>query len=187
MWIPLAILAGLSVVGGWIQIPDALPVLPSVHLLHDWLEPVFHPALGVMEARGVHAEHASPIGGGEALWAGISTALAIVVVLLTFRVLIRKRVAAADAPPPEGLAGLLYNKWYIDELYDRAIVRPSLALWRACWRIVDVGLIDGTVNGVASGTRLIGWFGSLFQTGRVATYLFFFVTGVLVILGTVLW
>ncbi|MGI9038148.1 MAG: NADH-quinone oxidoreductase subunit L [Gemmatimonadota bacterium] len=187
MWIPLAILAGLSVVGGWIQIPDALPVLPSVHLLHDWLEPVFHPAIGVMEARGIQAAHASPIGGGEALWAGVSTLLAIAVVLLTFRVLIRKRVAAADAPPPDGLAGILYNKWYIDELYDRTIVRPSLALWRACWRVVDVGLIDGTVNGVASGTRLIGWFGSLFQTGRVATYLFFFVTGVLVILGTVLW
>ena len=187
MWAPLAVLAVLSVVGGWVQIPDALPVLPDVHLLHDWLEPVFHPAVAVLEARGVHAEHVAPIGGGEALWAGLSTTAAIVVILVTFRVLSRRRVPAADAPPPEGLAGILYNKWYVDELYDRVIVRPSLALWRACWRLVDAGLIDGTANGLAGSARLAGWFGSLLQTGRVSSYLFFFVTGVLVILGTILW
>ena len=187
MWIPLAILAVLSVVGGWVQIPEALPVLPNVHALHDWLEPVFHPAVAVMEARGVHAAHVAPLGGGEAVWAGISTVLAIVVIVLTFRALVRRRVPAAAAPAPEGLAGILYNKWYIDELYDRLIVRPSLALWRACWRIVDVGLIDGTVNGLAGGTRMVGWFGSLTQTGRVASYLFFFVAGALVILGAILW
>jgi len=187
MWIPLAILALLSVVGGWVQIPEALPGLPSMHALHDWLEPVFHPAVVVMEARGVHAADASPVGGGEALWAGISTMLAIVVILLTFRALVRRRVPAADAPAPEGLAGILYNRWYIDELYDRLVVRPSLALWRGCWRLVDVGLIDGTVNGLAGGARMIGWFGSLTQTGRVVSYLFFFVTGALIVLGTILW
>ena len=187
MWVPLAILAILSVVGGWIQIPDALPVLPGVHVLHDWLEPVFHPASAIMEARGLHAAHESPVGGGEALWAGVSTVLAVIVILLTFRAIVGRRVEAVDAPAPPGLAGILYNKWYVDELYDRVIVGPMLALWRGCWRIVDVGLIDGTLNGVAGGARMLGWFGSLFQTGRVATYLFFFVTGVLVILGTLLW
>jgi NADH-quinone oxidoreductase subunit L len=187
MWIPLAILAGLSVVGGWVQIPAALPVLPEVGWLHHWLEPVFHPANEVMAARAVHVAHEAPVGGGEAVWAAISTGLAALVILLTFRAVVRRRVPAADAPPPEGLAGILYRKWYVDELYDRLIVRPSLALWRGCWKIVDVGIIDGTVNGIAGGTRLIGWMGGLLQTGRVATYLFFFVTGVLVILGTILW
>jgi hypothetical protein len=52
---------------------------------------------------------------------------------------------------------------------------------------VDVGIIDGAVNGIAGSMRLVGWVGGLMQTGRVATYLFFFVTGVLVILGTILW
>ncbi|MFQ5529565.1 MAG: proton-conducting transporter membrane subunit, partial [Gemmatimonadota bacterium] len=187
MWVPLVILAVLSVAGGWIQVPDALPALPGVHVLHDWLEPVFHPASAIMDARGVHLGHESPAGGGEALWAGVSTVLAVVVILLTFRALVERRVESAAAPAPPGLAGILYNKWYVDELYDRVIVRPMLALWRGCWRIVDVGLIDGTLNSVAGGVRMLGWFGSLFQTGRVATYLFFFVTGVLVILGTLLW
>ncbi len=187
MWVPLVILAALSIVGGWVQIPDALPVLPGVDTLHAWLEPVFHSATSIMESRGVHAAHESPVGGGEAMWAGVSTVLATIVIVLTFRAIMSRKVPAVDAPDPEGLAGILYNKWYVDELYDRMIIRPMLVLWHGCWRIVDVGLIDGTINGIAGGARLVGWFGSLFQTGRVATYLFFFVTGVVVILGTMLW
>jgi len=187
MWVPLVILAALSIVGGWVQIPDALPVLPGVDTLHAWLEPVFHSATSIMESRGVHAAHESPVGGGEAMWAGVSTVLAAIVIVLTFRAIMSRKVPAVDAPDPEGLAGILYNKWYVDELYDRMIIRPMLVLWHGCWRIVDVGLIDGTINGIAGGARLVGWFGSLFQTGRVATYLFFFVTGVVVILGTMLW
>lgn len=187
MWVPLVILAALSVIGGWVQIPDALPVLPGVDTLHAWLEPVFHSATSIMEARGVHAAHESPVGGGEAMWAGVSTVMAAIVIVLTFRAFMSRKVPAVDAPDPEGLAGILYNKWYIDELYDRMVIRPMLVLWHGCWRIVDVGLIDGTINAMAGGTRLVGWFGSLFQTGRLATYLFFFVTGVVVILGTILW
>ena len=48
MWVPLVILAFLSVVGGWVNIPEALPVLPAVHALHDWLHPVMEPARHVM-------------------------------------------------------------------------------------------------------------------------------------------
>lgn len=187
MWVPLVILAALSIVGGWVQIPETLPVLPGVDTLHAWLEPVFHSATSIMESRGVHAAHESPVGGGEAMWAGVSTVLAAIVIVLTFRAIMSRKVPAVDAPDPEGLAGILYNKWYVDELYDRMVIRPMLVLWHGCWRIVDVGLIDGTINGIAGGARLVGWFGSLFQTGRVATYLFFFVTGVVVILGTILW
>jgi NADH-quinone oxidoreductase subunit L len=187
MWIPLGILAVLSIVGGWVNIPDALPGLPAVHALHDWLHPVFEPARGILTAHGLHDAHASPVGGGEALWAGISTVAAAVVILLTFRALVRRSwKPAAESAEPDGLAGVLYNKWYVDELYDRTIVLPLLALWRGCWRIVDAGLIDGSINGLAAGTRAVGWIGSLFQTGRVATYMFYFVTGVLVILATFL-
>ena len=187
MWIPLAILAVLSVIGGWVNIPDALPVLPGVHAFHDWLHPIFAPARGILESHGLHESHTSPIGGGEAMWAGISTVAAAVVILLTFRALVHRTwKPAAESVDPTGLAGVLYNKWYVDELYDRMIILPLLALWRGCWRIVDAGLIDGSINGLASGTRAVGWIGSLFQTGRISTYMFYFVTGVLVILATFL-
>ncbi len=187
MWIPLAILAVLSIVGGWIQIPDALPVLPAVDTLHHWLEPVMDPARHVMMEHGFHQAHESPLGGGEAAWAIISTVVALLVVILTFRALVHRRYSpAAESEAPAGFAGILYNKWYVDELYDRVIIRPLLALWRGCWRIVDAGLIDGTLDAMASGTRMVGWVGSLFQSGRVAGYMFWFVTGVVIILALLL-
>src|SRR3989442_6425494 len=49
---------------------------------------------------------------------------------------------------------LSLNKWYVDELYDRLFVRPTVALANGLWRIVDVEVIDAMVNGVASATVL---------------------------------
>ena len=182
MWIPLVILAVLSVVGGWVNIPEALP-LPHVDFLHAWLEPVFEPGIAVASTHNIHAAHASPLGGGEALWAGLSTLAAILVVVVTFRAFSSRRYEpAAESTAPTGFAGVLYNKWYIDELYDRMIVRPLLALWRGCWRIVDDGIIDGTINGMATGTRAVGWVGAQLQTGRLGTYMLVFVVGAVVIL-----
>ena len=184
MWAPLAVLAALSVVGGWANIPEALPLLPAVEWLHHWLEPVFEPAIAVKEAHGFVAEHHAPVGGGEALWAGISAAIAIAAVTATVRVLSPKPVPTeAEAVAPTGFARVLHDKWYVDELYDRAIVRPALALWRACWRIVDAGLIDGAVNGAGRAARLLGWAGGQLQTGRVTTYLVAFMLGALLVLG----
>ncbi len=184
MWVPLVILGLLSVVGGWVNIPEALP-LPHIEALHAWLEPVFEPALALATAEGAGMAHAAPLGGGEALWAAISTTLALVVVLLTFRALAARRYpSAAEAPEPTGLGRVLYRKWYVDELYDRIVVRPLLALWRACWRVVDEGLVDGAVNGVAGASRIAGWLGSQLQSGRVSTYVFFFVVGAILILGS---
>ncbi len=183
MWVPLAILAVLSVVGGWINIPEALP-LPHFEALHHWLEPVFEPAHAVADAQGIHAAESAPPGGGEALWAFLSTLAAAVAVILTFRALSgREYRRAAEAPEPAGLARVLYRKWYVDELYDRLIVRPSLALWRASWRVVDARLIDGAVNGLGNAARVIGWMGGQLQSGRVTTYLVVFMLGTLLVLG----
>jgi NADH-quinone oxidoreductase subunit L len=190
MWVPLAILAVLSVVGGWVQIPEVLP-LPDVDLLHSWLEPVFAPALEVASgaaAGGAHGEgmaHEAPLGGGESLWAEVGTSLALLTIIVVFWRLSRRRyLPAAESAEPRGAASLLYHKWYVDELYDRLIVRPLLALWRGCWRIVDDRLIDGAVNGLGGVARVVGWTGSQLQTGRVSTYLLVFMIGALIILAS---
>ena len=183
MWVPLAILAVLSVVGGWVNIPEALP-LPNIEALHGWLEPVFEPARAVAEAAGIEAAHASPLGGGEALWALLSVLAALVAIFVTLRALApRDYRPAAVSPEPAGFARILYRKWYVDELYDRVIVRPLLALWRGCWKIVDDRLIDGTVNGLGNAARVFGWMGGQLQSGRVTTYLVIFMLGTLLVLG----
>ncbi len=194
MTIPLIVLAVLSVFGGWINVPEAISgsvlglfgALPMTEWLHHWLEPITHDAAAIQTAALGEASYSAPLlGGGEFVWALLSTLAAAVVVAVAVRQLAPRKVPAAaeDGIPPTGLRGVLYNKWYFDEFFDRTIVQPILAASRWCWRFVDTVIIDGFVNSVASFTRLAGWFASLFQTGQTNTYALVLTVGVLLVLG----
>ena len=189
MWIPLGVLALLSVVGGWINVPEAigeLPVLgwiPHSEWLHDWLHPLTEQADHIFEANAGAYLHESPVGGGEAFWALLSFALAVTVIVGATVWLGRQdRKPATETPAYRGFAKVLYNKWYVDELYDTAIVRPLIRMSRGAWRFVDEGIIDRTVNAAGAITRGLGWVGSRFQTGNINAYAFAIVVGVLLIL-----
>jgi NADH-quinone oxidoreductase subunit L len=195
MWVPLAVLAVLSVFGGWVNVPVALQesflggmgALPMSDWLHHFLEPVTATAHEIQVANLGEVSHSAPLGGGEVAWALISTVLALGIVLASARVVGGWKVKpAAEDAAPTGFSKVLYNKWYVDEIYDVVVVQPLLRVSRFCWKIVDVGIIDGTVNAVGYLARGFGWFGSLFQTGTVNTYAFILTLGVLVILGAVL-
>ena len=195
MTVPLVVLAALSVFGGWLNVPEALRdtlfgffgLLP-VEWLHHWLEPVVHAAGEIQVAHvGEAAHHAPFVGGGEVLWAGLSTLAAAVVAFGTSRSLAARTYApsAAAKPPRRPLDRFLQRKWYFDELYERAVVKPVLAASRWCWKVVDARAIDGLVNFTGSFTRLTGWTTSLFQTGQVNMYAFMLVLGALLVLGAV--
>ncbi|HSH75247.1 MAG TPA: NADH-quinone oxidoreductase subunit L [Longimicrobiales bacterium] len=192
MWVPLAVLAFLSVFGGWVNVPEAIRtsflggmgVLPMGEWLHHWLEPVTAQAHEVQLEHLGEVAHAGPIGGGEVLWAVLSTVAAAAVVLWALRVVgSQKVVPAAQDAPPTGFGRVLYNKYYVDELYDRIIVQPVLRASRFCWQVVDAVVIDGFVNGVGWLAKGVGWGVSLLQTGTVNTYAFILTVGVLIILG----
>ena len=77
----------------------------------------------------------------------------------------------------------LLNKWYFDEIYDYIFVRPTCALGRFLWRKGDGGVIDGAINGVATGiipffTRMAG----RAQSGYIFTYAFAMVVGIAVLI-----
>jgi NADH-quinone oxidoreductase subunit L len=203
MTVPLMLLAVLSVFGGWINVPEGLQAsflggfgaLPMSEWLHDWLDPVTHAAVAIREEALVAAgalagaEHyhgflkKAPFGGGEVAWAVISTGLAALVVATAATVVGRQHTVPADeSPQPTGLGKLLYNKWYVDELYDRIVVRPLLAVSRFLWKVVDRIVIDGAVNVAGGITRASGWVVSLFQTGSVNTYAFILTLGVIFVL-----
>jgi NADH-quinone oxidoreductase subunit L len=193
MWIPLAVLAALSVVGGWINVPEALQsswaglfgALPTGEWLHHWLEPLTAQAHHIQETHLGEVAHAAPFGGGEVLWAAISTGAALVVVVFAVSFVGRKKVVpvAEDRTEPTGFGAVLYNKYYVDEFYDRVIVRPIVAASRFCWKVIDAGIIDGAVNMVGWTSKGVGWGVSMLQTGKVNTYAFILTVGVLVILG----
>ena len=90
---------------------------------------------------------------------------------------------AQDRTEPRGIGALLYNKYYVDEFYDRVVVKPIVAASRFCWKVIDAGIIDGAVNMVGWTSKGVGWGISMLQTGKVNTYAFILTVGVLVILG----
>ena len=104
------------------------------------------------------------------------------------RALASREVRPADeSSPPEGrLARILHDKWYVDEAYDRVIVRPVVGASRFAWRWIDQFVIDGAVDGVGALVRGLGWAGSLLQTGQVTTYAVVLALGALTILGALI-
>ena len=70
-----------------------------------------------------------------------------------------------------GLYTLVYNKYFVDEIYDATVVNPVINGSReVLWKGVDVGLIDGLVNGVGAVSRKIGGGLRLMQSGNVRSY-----------------
>jgi NADH-quinone oxidoreductase subunit L len=83
----------------------------------------------------------------------------------------------------KGLHTLVYNKYWVDELYDFLFVNSIVRFSRFLWRYFDDTVIDGVVNGVAevmrnwsSGLRLI-------QTGLVKDYALSILVGILLVVG----
>ncbi|MEY4704557.1 MAG: NADH-quinone oxidoreductase subunit, partial [Nitrospirota bacterium] len=74
------------------------------------------------------------------------------------------------------------NKWYVDEAYDRTIVRPTFSAATELWKRVDVAVIDGAVNGVARAIAWSGWILRLTQSGQTQHYALGMALGVVVIL-----
>jgi NADH-quinone oxidoreductase subunit L len=189
MWVPLAILAVLSVVGGWINVPHAIaeiPVLgwiPHSEWLHDWLHPITQNAEAVFAAQGIALNEHSPAGGGEGQWALISFAIAVAVIVIAAAMLVKRPVRPAlESAPERGFARVLYRKWYVDELYDLLIVKPLVGASKFAWLVIDAAIIDGLfVNGAGYASKAAGWIGSRAQTGSLGTYALAVVVGVVAI------
>ncbi|MCI0692846.1 NADH-quinone oxidoreductase subunit L [candidate division KSB1 bacterium] len=171
MTVPLIVLAVLSIVGGYIGIPH-------INQFEAFLEPVFAHGHTTAEA------HQAGLGLELALMA-LSVAVALAGIYLAHQFYLAK-AGAADrlAMRLHGLYNLLVHKYYVDEIYEALFVRPLNWLSeKFFWKIFDIKLIDGAVNGAA---KLFGGLASLlrrWQTGIVQNYAVTFVLGLIIILG----
>jgi len=173
MTAPLVILGLLSVVGGWIGWPEGLG---GTNYFHAWLAPVF--AHGPAHDGG-HGDRAL-----ERTLALVSTLIALTGLGLGYLVY-AKRAGAAETMRTFGRGlphRLLANKWYVDEIYEAAFLRPLQRLASVvCFRWVDRGIIDGLlVNGSAVGVAITGSALRLMQNGLVRFYAFVFAVGITV-------
>jgi NADH-quinone oxidoreductase subunit L len=178
---PLVVLGVLTVVGGWLNIPEFAEFLGPVGALEHWLDPV----VGESTARVVAGAPAMSPGLEYGL-VGLAVLIAVSGIALAWaRLKPQALVPKRESPAEEGFEKVLVEKYYVDELYDAAIVQPVVNVSRGVlWKGVDSGLIDGLgVSGSAYLARFVGWIGSQVQSGQLGTYAWVLVIGVLAVLG----
>jgi NADH-quinone oxidoreductase subunit L len=204
MTIPLVLLAAGGALAGWLSVPHAWSWLGSLHGFEHWLEPAF--ASAATEAAQGGAHDAST----EWILMGISVAVAIIgIVVARYFYHHKPHIPDTLEKSLKPLHGLLYNKYYVDEIYDFLFVN---GLGKGGGRVLgafDRNVVDGAVNGAGWLTRFssrvsIWWdtwivdgavrLGSftvkllsypvcILQTGRVQAYALFVVVGVLIFFG----
>jgi len=143
MLIPLAVLALLSLGGGFIKIPA---------LLGEFF-------------------HAEEIPEDPTLVA-ISVAAGLLGIVLAYIMYVaRPGMADSFVAAFKALYTLIYSKYFVDELYDATLVKPVVNGSRVLlWKGMDAGLIDGMVNGIGARARNIGGVLRLIQSGNIRSY-----------------
>ena len=158
MTLPLMVLAFFAVVAGFIGIPELFA--PNAHALEHFLAPVFAGSTAIAHAH--HIAHSTE-------WILMGSATTIILMVIVYAITKFKKYEKAE--PNTGIASILENKWYIDELYDTVIVKPLYWFASFLKNSVEKFVIDGAVNGVG---KLVGY-GSrqfrLLQSGQVGSYI----------------
>jgi NADH-quinone oxidoreductase subunit L len=174
MTIPLGALALLSVVGGFIGIPA---VLGGNHALNNFMAPVFEGSKAIA-GEHQHLDHTT-----EYLLMGIVIGLTIVMILTAYILYVKKTaIPAADEKSLSSVHRLVYNKYYVDELYNAIVTKPLNGFSKVLDAVVERLFIDRIVNGMG---RVVTWGGKtlrLVQTGNTAFYIFTMVISVIIIL-----
>ncbi|HUJ80102.1 MAG TPA: NADH-quinone oxidoreductase subunit L [Nitrospiria bacterium] len=169
MTVPLIVLGVLSVSAGWIGLPE------GAHGIGGFLSTV---------AGFAPRRHGGEDTVAHVVVVGLSVAAAVIGWGVAYVCYVKRpELPAAWAERWTTLYELSRNKWYVDELYDRLFVRPTVALARALWRGVDVRVIDGVVNGIAGTIRRWGQDMQAVQSGQLQHYALFMACGLAVLVG----
>jgi NADH-quinone oxidoreductase subunit L len=192
MTVPLMVLAVLSIIGGYIGVPH---VLGGANHIHEFLAPVLgggaepakaHAGISIL----TQAWASSGEGGGhsaaalELLMMVISVVIALIGIGIAYLFYVKNpALPKLLAERWKGLYKLVFNKYYVDELYEILFIKSLKGLGTGLWKGFDDFVIDGTINGIA---YLIGWLSGVMrrmQTGLVQNYAFSMVIGGIVLVA----
>ncbi len=173
MTAPLWILAILAAGAGVWGVPWA-----EGTLIGRFLDPVFG------HGTAQEAVHHGPVWGLMA----VSVLAAVAGIAVAWQMYVRGRADLARVGQPRNAVHrLLLHKYYVDELYDRLFVQPTVRVARWCAQAFDLGVIDGAVNGVADLVLAAAARLRRLQTGFVMNYALTMLIGVVALLGLLLW
>ena len=178
MTVPLIVLGIFSVIGGYIGVPIALG--GSNHFEH-FLHPVFAEAQRLVHAGAEDAHHSLSL---EYLLMGTSVLVALLGIGLAYLLYLKNPAITEKAKASfGGLYNLVFNKYYVDEIYNAVIVKPIVLLAEFCWKILDVAGIDGAANGAGYLMSALSTKVRKIQTGFVQSYAFSILCGAVIIIG----
>jgi NADH-quinone oxidoreductase subunit L len=169
MTVPLIVLATLSVIGGALGFPEFWH-------LPNWMAHHLDPIIVRKDPSMLSHET-------EWLLMGLAVAGALAMIWFTYQLFIKNRVLPADKESQlKPWQRLIYNKYYVDELYDAVIRKPLDFLSTIFHKFFDLQVIDGIVNGVGASVRIIGASVRYFQTGNIGFYVMSMSMGVVLII-----
>jgi NADH-quinone oxidoreductase subunit L len=175
MTVPLIILALLSIVGGFVGIPESLT---GSNVIEQWLEPVFAPAYDRLRM----APHSIEVT--EYLLMILSVGIAAAAIYAARVVYLRRKELVEQWKAKYALVyRWLWNKYFVDEAYDALVVTPTVKVSEGfLWKGIDIAVIDGIVDGSAKLVASIAQGIRRIQTGVVQQYATIFVGGIVFIL-----
>ena len=162
MTIPLVVLAVLSIIGGFVGIPEA--IMHGGDKLTAFLSPVI----------AQHGEH-TVSHSTEYMLMGLSTALVVVMIIAAWFVFRNYQRSEAT-----GFGKVLENKWYVDELYEAAFVKPLKRFGSFLNNVFEKSVVDGLVNGVGKAVNYSSRQLRLLQSGQVGSYVLLMVLSMVV-------
>jgi len=204
MTIPLTLLAVGGVFAGWLSVPHAWTAFARFHGFEHWLAPAFASAATEAAAEGAHS------ASTEWILMSVSVAIAIIgIVVARYFYHHKPEIPHTLEKSLRPLHSFLYNKCYVDEVYDFLFVNGLGKGGGEVLGAFDRNVVDGAVNGAGWLTRFssrvsIWWdtwivdgavrFSSftvkllsypvcILQTGRLQAYALFVVVGILVFFG----
>ncbi|MEJ2200783.1 MAG: NADH-quinone oxidoreductase subunit L, partial [Desulfuromonadaceae bacterium] len=178
--LPLIVLGILAAIGGFIGVPHVL----SQYLGHlpnyfaDFLAPVF------AQTQEIHHISAHGTASAEFGLMGVSVGIAVCGIFLAYVMYIKNpSLPGKFVGTFSGLWRVVFNKWYVDEIYDALIVNPTKKFATFCWKGFDVVVVDGIVNGTGKLVNVLSNVLRYTQTGFVHKYAMTMAVGVIAMLA----
>ncbi len=172
MTIPLIVLGILSVIGGWMGIPEIFNHFPGVshipNIFEEWVGP------RILEIPGLKEAHP----GEEIATMGFSLSIvALAVLAATYCYGIKPEWPARLTQKFAGVYQTLLNKYWVDELYFAGIINPIVETSRGLWLYIDINFIDKTTYVLSDAVKGAGGFFRGVQNGNLQYYAFYIVLG----------
>lgn len=169
MTIPLIVLAILSVLGGALGLPE---FWGATNWMHHHLDSII--------------AHKNPsVLNHEKEWIlmGLATAAALATIFFAYMVYIKNKILPeANDAKLTGIKKIIYNKYYIDELYDMIIRKPVDVMGSLFYKFLELEVVDGIVNGIGTAVTGVSSVVRKAQTGHIGLYIFGMVIGIIAIL-----